>query len=602
MNDIRSVRGLLRAFNFAPVSWADRYAALFTLAMLGLLLAQPVTDLFESLGRADPSRLGAGVALLALGYAGYLAAARTLGPVALPAADAAWLLLSPLPRRGVLRRTAVILLAVSLLAGAALGLGMLAVLGVPDRLAPRLAIAMALAIAAAVGGMATAVLAQASSSWDSLLQGAITAAVLAAVIAALLGAGSGRHLLVTLANAPPSFGAGLAAACAALSAFLAGRAWTALERIHARDLIAASTRFSGVANAVTALDPSALTWIAEDRHWRGRTLRSRPWPVRRAAKPTPRPSTRPAPADHNRRPATTRGTDSPTAPPLHGQRWSALLNPLSARFAPARHNRRPTVLETDTPPAPPLHSQRWSALLGPVSARLPLTRHNRRPAVLGTGSLAASFALAWHDWRRLARRPGRQAVLFGAAVLPALAAQAGGGVSPIVLAVLVGGALAAAASCCAGERRDADDPALARLLGVGHRSALAARALLPALVSAAWLALALAALTVLGILPAGRWWLFAPLAAPALAAGALRMARRQPIEHAMPVLDVMGGMLPLGPLVWALTGVDVAVLGCAPLLYAVAVPSPSLGAGLATQAVTGAAALLLFLLFARRRS
>ncbi|WP_169950107.1 hypothetical protein [Microbispora sp. H11081] len=60
----------------------------------------------------------------------------------------------------------------------------------------------------------------------------------------------------------------------------------------------------------------------------------------------------------------------------------------------------------------------------------------------------------------------------------------------------------------------------------------------------------------------------APAAAPALTAGALRMARRRPLDHAMPVIDTPGGAVPTGPLVWAATGVDLALLGSMPALAA----------------------------------
>ena len=514
MTRTRAVRAMLRASGRRPVSWADRYTAGFTAGMLALLVFQPVADLLATIGgqAADPSRIGAGLALLALGYAGYLAAARALGPVALPAPDAAWLLLSPLPRRAVLARTATILLVVAVVAGAGAGLALLAVLGAPGDLVPRLVIATLLGVSAAVGGMALAVLAQSSQTWDAWLQGAISVTVVLAVVAALLGAGAGRHLLVTAAHAPPAVGSAIAATCGAVAALLVRLAWSALGRIHARSLLAAATRFGGVAGAVTGLDPSLLTWIAEDNHWRARVLRSRPWPA-----------------------------------------------PLSRR-ARARH----TVL-----------------------SRLPAAP---------TGPLA----LAWQDWRRLGRRPGRLSVMLGSAALPALAAQAAGGFGPVAVAVLGIGAFAVAASCCTGERRDADDPGMARLIGVGARAARAARAVLPMLVSAAWLTVALAVPATFGLLPGG-WWPLGPLCAPAMAAGALRLARRPPVDHSLPVLDTMGGAVPLGLVLWACTGADLAALGSLPLLSALAAGAADPGPVLAAQAVCGVAVLVLFLLRAPRR-
>ncbi|MEV4380093.1 DUF6297 family protein [Streptosporangium sp. NPDC049644] len=506
MNEVQAVRALVRSRGRAPMSWSDRYVALFGLAMAAAVLGRPIASVLTTMaGQADPSRLGAGVALIALAYAGFLSLARTLGPVALPAADAAWLLLSPLPRRAVLGRSAVILLAISSLVGAGLGLALLGVLGAPDQFTPRLVIAVLLGVSAAVGGMAAAVLAQSSQHWDSWLQGALVVLAIVAALVTVLGSGPGRHLLVAVADAPVSLGAASTALCGTVTALLVRRAWAALGRVHARTVLAASTRAGRVAAATTVLEFGALTWIAEDGHWRGRTLRSRPWPAP-LSWPTPR-----------------------------------LLRPLSA-----------------------------------------------------------PLALAWQDWRRLGRRPGRLAALLAAAALPALAARAAGGLSPVAVILVAGGALTAAAACTTGARRDGEDPSLARLFGVGARAALTARALLPMLLSGVWLTLALAGLTATGALPAGPWWLFGPLAAPALAAGALRMARRGFVDHSMPVIDTPAGAIPMGPLVWAMTGVDIAALGCAPALLAPAVGPSALGALVAAQALSGAAVLTALLLRARR--
>ncbi|MBB2914074.1 hypothetical protein FHS43_005386 [Streptosporangium becharense] len=54
--------------------------------------------------------------------------------------------------------------------------------------------------------------------------------------------------------------------------------------------------------------------------------------------------------------------------------------------------------------------------------------------------------------------------------------------------------------------------------------------------------------------------------------------------------------MPTGPLIWGLTGVDIAVLGCLPLAVALAVQPPALTAFLTVQALTGTAALLGYLL------
>ncbi|MEV5569286.1 DUF6297 family protein [Spirillospora sp. NPDC052269] len=465
-------------------SWGDRYALGFGGLVVVLLLAPVVLDTLKVLGHSsDPARAGAGVALLGLLYAGFLMLARAYGPISVSAADAAWLLLSPLPRRRVLGRSALILVGVGVVGGLALGMGLLAALGAPDQGVLRLVAALTLGLAATVGGLALAVLGQASAAWDGRLRTAILAVAAAAVLAAVLSRPVGRAV-----QAIPASSAATAAAVCALAAALAARlAWSRLERIHARDLLEASTRVNRVATATTLLDPGSLTWTVEDVHWRGRTLRSHAWP------------------------------------------------------------------------------------------RLP-----------------APLAVAWQDWVRLGRRPGRLAVVAASAALPALAARAADGTSPMAMASL--GALLVAASCAAGARRDAGDPALSRLTAVGPRATLAGRAVLPALVGGLWLALALAGLQAVGVLSGGPWWPLALPCAPALAAGALRMARRPPVDHAMPVIATPVGAIPTGPFLWAMTGADIALIGCAPALNALAKPPAGLGPVLVAQAVAGVAVLGLYLL------
>ncbi|WP_432923044.1 DUF6297 family protein [Microbispora sp. CA-135349] len=488
----------LRAHRGRPATWSDRYTRVFGLLVAAAVLGRPVADALAGLARhADPARLGAGLALVAAAYAGLLALARALGPVVLPAADAAWLVTSPLPRRAVLGRTALLLLSAAALAGAALGLAALSVFGAPDQLGARLAAALLLGVAASVGGMATAVLGQQSPASDARLQFLIGGAAFVAVLAAVLGAGPGRRILAAVAEAPASLGAAVAGLASVLAAFLVRRAWAALDRIPAREILASSTRTARVTSAATLLDPGMLTWVAEDVHWRGRALRSRPWP-------------------------------------------------------------------------------RLVSRLGPAPA------------------------LAWQEWLRVARRPGRLAALLGAAALPAVCADATGGAIGPAVGVLLCGALTAAAMCTGGVRRDGGDPALARMLAVDGRAATAARSVLPVLLAASWSALALAGLQATGALPPGAWWALGPAAAPALTAGALRMARRRPVDHSMPVIDTGGGPVPTGPLLWAATGVDLALLGSLPALTALASRPALVAPYVAAQAVAGAVVLASYILRSSR--
>ncbi|MFI6181820.1 DUF6297 family protein [Nonomuraea sp. NPDC051191] len=485
---VRSVRAFVRARGRARGGLVDRYVSLFGLCMLVAVLGQPLSSAVSGLsGTVESGRMGAGVALVLLAFAGLLAVARVAGPVMVPAAEASWLLMSPLNRRRLLGRTGRVLMVVALVAGLLLGLGLLAALGAPGALVWRLLAALALATAASVAGMALAMLAQASPVWNAWLTGVLAALLVLAVVAV---SGQARTALAAAANAPLPAPAATASAMAAIAAVLARRAWASLAAIPTRLLLTASTRAGHVSNAAVTLDPGALSWIAEDNHWRARKLTSRRWP-----------------------------------------------------------------------------------------------------------GLPAPLALAWQDWVRLGRRPWRLAATAASAALPAVFAQAGA--APAVLGLVVlGGALAVAASGTSGARRDADNPALARLTGVGRRPALAARALLPALVGGTWAGLALAGVAVVGGLPSGMWW-FALPAAPALAAGALRMARRGPVDHSMPVIDTPGGAVPTGPLLWAATGADLALLGCLPAVVALATGPAAPGGFLAAQALTGLAALAGVLLRSR---
>ncbi|MCF6469551.1 hypothetical protein FAF44_14290 [Nonomuraea sp. MG754425] len=477
---VRAVRAYLSSRGRARTGVVDRYTSAFGLLMFVAVAGRPVTEMFAGLaGPVDPARSGAGMALLALGLAAFLAAARAAGPVLLPSSDASWLLLSPLNRRQVLARSARLLALVALAAGVLLGVMLVAVLGAPDELVWRVLGALVAGVSATVGGMALAVLGQASQTWQVWLTCAIGVLLALALVAVT---GQLRTVAAIAAGAPlPALTAAMSGA-ALFSGLLVRQAWTALDRIPTRKLLASSTRAGHVASAATMLDPGVLTWIAEDNHWRARKLTSRRWP-----------------------------------------------------------------------------------------------------------SLPGPFALAWHDWRRLARRRGRLAAMAGTAALPAVLAQAGGPPAALGAAVLAG-ALAVASLSTSGARRDADNPALARLAGVGPRQALAARAVLPGLLAGAWAALALTGLaltsgpltaeTATALDGTGVWWLFGPLAAPALAAAALRMARRDPVDHSMPVLDTPSGPVPTGPLFWAATGPDLALLGCLPTAVALvlqpAAPAPFL--------------------------
>jgi hypothetical protein len=230
-----------------------------------------------------------------------------------------------------------------------------------------------------------------------------------------------------------SFGliAVVAVAAAGTAALLVRRM---LPHFPAGGMRAGSARAGTVLLAAAFLNVPLLTWIAEDSHWRGRRLDSRPWPRLLAGAPR----------------------------------------------------------------------------LGPA------------------------FVLAWADWRRLGRRPAVLAALAVSALAPALAGAAFTGRAHgwVTAAVLLAGAMAAGTQGTTATRRDTNDPALRRLLGVDAEAALAVRAVLPALLGAAWLALALALLALTGELPGALWPVLGLAAGPGVAAAAVRIARTAPINPA----------------------------------------------------------------------
>ncbi|MEV4085050.1 hypothetical protein AB0J43_32785, partial [Nonomuraea fuscirosea] len=101
-----------------------------------------------------------------------------------------------------------------------------------------------------------------------------------------------------------------------------------------------------------------------------------------------------------------------------------------------------------------------------------------------------------------------------------------------------------------------------------------------------------AAVTATATAGAGAWWVLGLLAGPALAAAALRMAGRAPVDHSMPVIDTPGGAIPTGPLFWAATGPDLALLGCLPTATALLTQPAVLTPFLLAQAVMGAVVLM----------
>jgi hypothetical protein len=516
--------------------WLDWYVAGFGVVIaciyLGNFLVQPLRRLSSGARDLPVGQGETGLALVIAVAAGLLLLAQSLGPLTVSPADASWLLMSPLDRRGVLRPSLRALTAVAAFAGALLGILALAMAGpyirafTPARLGEWIVLAAVAGGGLAVAAVDVLVLLQ---PYPQRSRPPIHALLRVIALAAVVVAVAGEHWVslpraVARGLGPVSLGAVRSVAAAAVAvAVVAGlAAWARLRSFPADVLWADSAHAGRVRLAAAFLNIQLLGWIAEDNHWRRRLLVSRPWPA----------------------------------------------------------------------------------------------------SVLGFSTSTASL-LAWSDWRRLGRRPGTLLALAASAVAPALVAAALTGAARGVAdaVVLLFGGIAAASQGCAALRRDTNDETLRRMLGVAPRQALAARAVLPTLLAAGWLALALGVLASAGVLHAtghagapapALWVILGVVSGPGLTASAMRLARTAPIDAAAAQggLDTGMGTMPTW-LVSRSLSVLLGLVGLFPALGAViaafggihATHGHHVDAGLApgtvaVQAVLSAALLCLYLLVA----
>jgi MFS family permease len=461
-------------------SWVDWYVAGFALLIAAIygsdFLATPLSRLSKPASHAAQTHAAATQAVAGAGLVigvgvGLLLVAQALGPLALSPADASWLLLTPLDRRAVLRRSALVIAVLATLAGALLGVLALAMAGPYLRLSGSGLPGSWLFLSAVAGAgcCLAAVAAEALAQPRDRPRAVIRAVCLAVAVIAVAGGVAGeRWSAITRAvtavfgglSTPDFAAAALAALCVAAVAWLL--LWRQLASFPAGVLRADSARSGRALLAAQYFNFSLLFWIAEDNHWRGRLLRSRPWP-----------------------------------------------------------------------------------------------------------KLSPALALAWADWRRLSRRPWPLVMLAVAAVVPALLGIAITGRSrPDLIAVaLIAGAVAVGAQGTTTTKRDQDDPALLRLLGVDAGRALVARAVLPSLLSGCWLALSLTVLCAAGALSGWLWPLIGLVAGPGVAAGVLRLARTARINPADRGPDTPMGNTPPW-LVSRMLSVIVALIGAVPLFGA----------------------------------
>lgn len=466
-------------------SWLDWYflgfVCVFGLIYLADFLAGPLSRLSAAAGRSTGSSAAshaaaaqavAGTGLVIGVAAGLLLLVQALGPMALSPADASWLLPAPLPRRAVLRRSALTAALLSVVTGGLLGVLTLAMAGPYLRPGAAALPPSWLLLSAAAGALCclAAVAGQTLAQPHPRARVAVRAVLAAVAVIAMAAAVAAGHWTALSDTITSGFG-GLttsaldsAAVIALVLAAVAGTAaWLLLRSFPAAVLRADSARAGRTLMAASYLNLPLLSWIAEDRHWRGRVIPSRRWPK--------------------------------LPPPL---------------------------------------------------------------------------ALAWVDWRRLRRRPGQLAAAAASALIPALigAAITSHDRRIVIAGALLFGAIGAGAQGTAAIKRDLNDKALRRLLGVSDAQGLMARAVLPALLSAGWLAIALALLVATGVLHGWLWIGVGVIAGPGVTAATLRMAGTAPINPAERGIDLPLGTAPP----WLITRALSLVLGAVgtyPLLSAV---------------------------------
>ncbi|MEV4638725.1 DUF6297 family protein [Actinoplanes sp. NPDC049548] len=191
--------------------------------------------------------------------------------------------------------------------------------------------------------------------------------------------------------------------------------------------------------------------------------------------------------------------------------------------------------------------------------------------------------LTAQDLLMVRRRPRRMLWLAGATTLPALLSNAPGWV--LASAVLVGG-LVAGGVTTASVRTDAGNPWMLRMLGLSSRKAVLHRLWVPGVLAALWYAAALILLRSLGDLPAGPWWALGLALGPVGAVAAVRKARTGFVDNSLLPLETPMGSLSTGPLLAAIAGVDVLLLGL-PTVVQIAQSEPLTWTGVVVQAGVG---------------
>lgn len=182
------------------------------------------------------------------------------------------------------------------------------------------------------------------------------------------------------------------------------------------------------------------------------------------------------------------------------------------------------------------------------------------------------MAFVGQDLLVLRRRLDRAAAAVVIALGPGLAlALTGGGRASAIFAGLV---LLICGTWAAGlttgpAGREANAAGLSRLLAVPAAQLRTVRLVLPIVVAIGW---GVATFAVLGASFSGSmlmWLGLGVVAGPGWAVGALRTASRGPVRNDLPVLSTPMGLIPTGPLLWLVSGLDLATLLTLPAWVAV---------------------------------
>ncbi len=222
----------------------------------------------------------------------------------------------------------------------------------------------------------------------------------------------------------------------------------------------------------------------------------------------------------------------------------------------------------------------------------------RSPRGGGLPSIAGPRAVVGHDFIVARRSPEGLLVAGATLLMPTLLGLLTGWGIVLAAGWLLSG-LAAIAPSTVNARRDRDLPALRRLLNLPGPALVGARSVLPTVLAVSWGIGAGALLT--ARTPGAEGWAWPVLGAaagPGLAAGALRAARRGAVRHELPPIVTPMGILPTGPLHWAATGYDTAILFTMPTLVALITGVPA--AMLLPQVIISVVGVVAFVLLAGR--